>query len=96
MVDALLTTPPYMTLITFCHGWAMARLAPLAQPTEQPLVLDESLVDDPLAGDHIGFDTWLLPPEEPGRAERAIRLCSTVAGPVVFTAALVGFVAWIA
>lgn len=74
----------------------MARLAPLAHPAEQPLVLDEPLVDDPLAGDYIGFDAWLLPPEQPSRAERAIRLCSTVAGPVVFTGALVGFIAWIA
>lgn len=67
----------------------MSRLATLARPA------DTAQPDDLLAGDHIGFDAWLLPPEEPGMGERAIRLVSTAAGPVVLAAALACTIAWI-
>lgn len=65
----------------------MARLTPLAQSNDLP-----PLTSDPLAGDHIGFDAWLLSPVIPDRMERAIRLCSTAAGPLVFALALTGVV----
>lgn len=73
----------------------MARLAPLPHPAEPAAPLDRPIMadrGDVLAGDRIDFDAWLLPPETPDRAERAIRFCSAAAGPVAFAAALVWFV----
>ena len=69
----------------------MARLAPLAHPID-PVWTE----DDTLAGDRIDFDAWLLPPEIPSRAERTIRICSTIAGPLTFVAALACVIGWIA
>ena len=69
----------------------MARLASLAHPIG-PVWTEDST----LTGDRIDFDAWLLPPEVPSRAERAIRICSTVAGPLTFFAALAWVIDWIA
>lgn len=74
----------------------MARTASLAHPVE-PLPLSGGPRSDPaLAGDHIGFDAWLLPPEAPDPMERAVRLCSFAAGPLAFAIALAFVVSRIA
>jgi hypothetical protein len=69
----------------------MAQLASLPYPSE-PL----QLADELLAGDHIGFDAWLLPPEIPSQTERAIHACSVAAGPIAFVGALTCVLMWIA
>jgi hypothetical protein len=68
----------------------MAQLASLPPAVEPPF-----LTSDILAGDHIGFDAWLLPPKSPSRLERAIRAGSFAAGPVAFVGALVCVLRWI-
>lgn len=45
---------------------------------------------DPLDGDRIDFDCWLLPPEEIGPAERIVRALSWAAGPAAALAAGAG------
>lgn len=74
----------------------MARTASLAHPIEPLPLSGGPLVDSPLTDDRLGFDVWLLPAETPNRTERAIRLCSTVAGPIAFVVTLACFVVWIA
>lgn len=41
-------------------------------------------VDDPLDGDRLGYNAWLLPPEEIGPTERLVRSASSAAGPALF------------
>lgn len=45
---------------------------------------------DPLDGDRIDFDAWLLPPAEVGPTERALRAVSWAAGPITALAACAG------
>lgn len=45
---------------------------------------------DPLDGDRIGYDCWLLPPEPIGPGERAVRAASRAAGMISALAAGAG------
>jgi hypothetical protein len=76
--------------MTCRHIRLMAGLASLSHSVGQPISFD-----DPLKGDYIGYDAWLLPPEELEPAERMIRLCSRLAGPLIFVAELACFIYWI-
>lgn len=50
-------------------------------------------VADPLDGDRIDYDAWLLPPAAPGPGERAVRAASVAAGPIALAAAVAGLLA---
>jgi hypothetical protein len=76
--------------MTWCHDDVMASLASLPLPVEQP-----GTFEDPLVGDRIGYDAWLLPPKKLEPAERIIRFCSMLVGPVIFLAELALFIDWI-
>lgn len=76
--------------MAWCHNDVMASLASLPLPAEQP-----EISEDPLVGDRIGYDAWLLPPKELEPAERVIRFCSKLAGPVIFIVELALFIHWI-
>lgn len=45
---------------------------------------------DPLDGDRIGYDCWLLPPEPVGLVERILRTASQAAGLIAALAAGAG------
>lgn len=77
-------------LIRLLHDDFMASLATLSQPAEQPEIVDPSL-----DGDRIDYDTWLLPPKQLEPAEKVIRFCSVLAGPVVLVIELACVIAWI-
>lgn len=70
-----------------------------ARSVADPLAAELQVVDpraaNPLAGDRIDYENWLLPVEPASLGERAIRAGSTIAGVAVFAAALAGVLAWI-
>jgi hypothetical protein len=68
----------------------MASLATLPLPAEQP-----EIFGDPQLVHHTGHDAWLLPSQELEPAERVIRLCSMLVGPIVFVAESALLIDWL-
>lgn len=67
----------------------------VGDPLAAGLQVVDSRAANPLAGDRIDYENWLLPVEPASLGERAIRAGSTIAGVAVFAAALAGVLAWI-